>query len=250
QWEEMWFHQRRHEQEWLLNFLQRHELYYVFLYPDKEDGVNVVNRLLQTAPDVWAGTINSERYPDIFSLMVAIQRYCATLKGNWTMAQRLGNLNNYYPCRSNRNAHTADHEEMSSTDETEQEDAEPSPAIEVTNKDVASSSHQDWPQGKTVKGYEFVKRDNVHSNRAPANGVCYICSSANHFAWDCPHYEKWLSLRDANMLQVDVAFDIEEKDLHKYIAMCAEVYNANSSSYLKEPLKKCDGLEVVPGMDA
>ncbi|KAJ7740965.1 hypothetical protein DFH07DRAFT_699284, partial [Mycena maculata] len=274
EWEEMQFRQHGHEQEWPLDFLQRRELYHVFLYPDEEDGVQVVDHLLQTAPDVWAGTINSERYPDIFSLMAAVRRYCATLMGNWTTAQHLGNLNNYYPCRSNHNAHAADLEETDSADEAEREDVEPSPAVEETNKDAfvasgfrartprpsnrpannsaprASSSRQDWPQGKTVKGYEFVKRDDIHSERAPANGVCYICSSANHFARDCPHYRKWLSLRDANMLQVDIAFDVEAKDFNEYIAMCAEVYNATTSAYPSETSKVQCELEGILVVDA
>jgi hypothetical protein len=100
EWEEMCFHQHGHEHEWPLDFIQRRLVYSVFLYPEEEDGVIVVDRILQTAPDVWAGSINSECYPDIFSLTAAVHRYCATLMGNWTTAQKLGNLLLPSSCKS------------------------------------------------------------------------------------------------------------------------------------------------------
>ncbi|KAJ7126584.1 hypothetical protein C8R43DRAFT_1134908 [Mycena crocata] len=79
----------------------------------------------------------------------------------------------------------------------------------------ATSSRLPWPEGKTVKEYEFTKRDDVHSERPPANGVCYVCSSAKHFARDCPHYGKWLSMRDVNMLQVEISHEAEESDYNE-----------------------------------
>ncbi|KAJ7081456.1 hypothetical protein C8R44DRAFT_653139, partial [Mycena epipterygia] len=256
EWEEMRFRQRGHENKFPLDFLQRHIVYQMFLYPDEEDGINVVDRLLQTAPDVWAGTINSERYPDIFSLMAAVRRYCATLMGAWTTAQCLGTLSSYYPRCSSRNANVVDATEEPDGDSNSDEPSHPAESLKTANistafqprsdnhsrppnngKPRASSSKMNWPEGKTIKGYEFGKRDDVHSEHAPANRVCYICSSARHFVWDCPHYGKWLSMRDANMLEVDVPFDVEEKDYHEYIAMVAEIYNTTSSAYLSEPIK-------------
>jgi hypothetical protein len=99
-------------------------------------------------------------------------------------------------------------------------------------------SHHDWPEGKTVKGYEFSKQDDVRSARAPANGVCYVCTSANHFARDCPHYGKWQAMREANMLQVEVSYEEELRDYTEFVAMIAETFNTTSvSAYPSERLK-------------
>jgi hypothetical protein len=176
EWEEMHFRQRGHENEWPLDFIQRRLVYSVFLYPEEEDGVIVVDRILQTAPDVWAGSINSERYPDIFSLTAAVRRYCATLMGNWTTAQKLGNLNNYYLRRANRNAHVADTSDfdddsddgggagaaasnetksayVSLSGNTRGGQRPPAGFPGASNKSKANPPHHDWPEGRTVKGY-------------------------------------------------------------------------------------------------
>ncbi|KAJ7671159.1 hypothetical protein B0H17DRAFT_1209108 [Mycena rosella] len=133
--------------------------------------------------------------------------------GHWVTAQKLGSVNNYYPRQSNRNANVADAQENESRQEDSDSDSSPIPnggsaksvftsssfksrARPATgDKPRASSSRMNWPEGKTIKGYEFSKHDDVHSDRAPPNGVCYIFSSARHFAQDCPHYGKWLSIR-------------------------------------------------------
>jgi hypothetical protein len=164
----------------------------------------VVDRILQSAPDVWAGSINSERYPDIFSL-TAVQQYCSTLMGNWTTTQKLGNLNNYYPHQANRNAHVADASEsddgsdydkgagaamsnetksayVSLSGNMHRGQRPPAGFPGTAGKSKLSPPRRDWPEGKMIKGYEFIKRDDVRSTRAPTNGVCYICTSANHFA--------------------------------------------------------------------
>jgi hypothetical protein len=195
EWEEMHFRQRGHENEWPLDFIQRRLVYSVFLYPEEEDGVIIVDRILQTAPDVWAGSINSERYPDIFSLTAAVRRYCATLMGNWTTAQKLGNLNNYYPRQANHNAHVVDASDsdddsddgggagaatsnetksayVSSSGNTRGGQRPPAGFPGASNKSKTNLPRHDWPEGKTVKGYSFVKRDNVRSARTPTNGVC------------------------------------------------------------------------------
>ncbi|KAJ7258401.1 hypothetical protein B0H12DRAFT_970000, partial [Mycena haematopus] len=240
EWEEMRFRQRGHENEWPLDFLQRRLVYHAFLFTDEEDGINVVDRLLHTAPDVWAGTINSERYPDIFTLMAAARRYCATLMGNWTTSQKLGNLNHYYPRRSNRNANAADGEEDSehgseaSKPAENDRDALAANNFRPRNRPNASTSRMPWPEGKTVRGYDFVRRDDVHSDRPPANGVCYVCSSPKHFARDCPHYGRWLSMRDANLLEAVVSHEQEEADYNEYVAMIAEFQNETSSAYPSE----------------
>ncbi|KAJ7716537.1 hypothetical protein B0H16DRAFT_1741194 [Mycena metata] len=170
----------------------------VFLYPEEDDRVIVVDHILPTAPDIWAGVINSERYPSIFALTAAVRHYRPTLMANWISAQKGGGLNNYYPRRSHHNAHLAD----ASDSEEEEEDhgasggtravyassngyrnnrCAPANGAPAQNR-APPTQRQNWPEGKTVKGYEFVKRDDVRSERAPKNGVCYICTSPHHFA--------------------------------------------------------------------
>ncbi|KAJ7719667.1 hypothetical protein B0H16DRAFT_1474807 [Mycena metata] len=73
--------------------------------------------ILATAPNIWAGIINSECYPDVFSLTAAVRRYRPTLMGNWTTAQKMGSLNNYYPQRANHNTHLADASDSESSDD-------------------------------------------------------------------------------------------------------------------------------------
>jgi hypothetical protein len=89
-----------------------------------------------------------------------------------------------------------------------------------------------WPEGKTVKGYSFSKRDEVHSEHKPL-GNCFVCTSGNHFARDCPHYGAWEAMRDANMLDVTVSFEDEEADRVEYLAMIAERFNTTDSDYLR-----------------
>jgi hypothetical protein len=121
--------------------------------------------------------------------------------GNWTTAQKLGNLNNYYPHRANCNAHVVD---ASDSDDDSDDDRGAGAATSNQTKSAyvslsgntrggqrpptrfpgtadrpkTSPPRRDWSEGKTIKGYEFVKRDDVRSARAPANGVCYICARA------------------------------------------------------------------------
>jgi hypothetical protein len=97
--EEMKFRQHRHEEEMPMDFLQRRTRYNAFLYPDQEDGMAVVDRILCTAPTVWLGDINSECYPNLFLLFVATCRHCAMLMASWNTAIQLRTLGNYYTCR-------------------------------------------------------------------------------------------------------------------------------------------------------
>jgi hypothetical protein len=203
EWEEMRFRQKGHENEWPLDFVQRRILYHMFLFPDELDGPSVIARLLRNTPDVWLGTVNSTIYHDVFSLKAAVVIYCPTLMANWNNAIKLGNLNQYYPCRR---AHVAEVE-----DNEEEEESVMAPTLKTVNaangftrahsganarpgsSKTPTPSKPRWPEGKTVKGYAFVKRDDVHSDRLLPGG-CYICTSDKHFARDCPHYGTWLTM--------------------------------------------------------
>ncbi|KAF8181949.1 hypothetical protein K438DRAFT_1541387, partial [Mycena galopus ATCC 62051] len=233
EWEEMRFRQRGHEGEMPLDFLQRRLVYHSFLYTEEEDGIRVVDRILATSPDVWDGLINSRSCPDVFSLMSTVRRFNASLMSTWNTANHTGGLNGYYPRRMDRNARAADREDR---DEEESERSEKDAFVANNSRDrshpsASSSSRPPWPEGKTVRGYEFVRRDDVHSDRALAHGACYICTSPKHFARDCPHYGHWLSLCDANLLEVEVSREAEEADYNEFVAMIVELQSETSSAY-------------------
>jgi hypothetical protein len=244
EWEEMCFCQKGHENEWPLDFVQRRILYHMFLFPNELDGPSVIAHLLRNAPDVWLGTVNSTIYHDVFSLKAALVIYCPTLMANWNNAIKLGNLNQYYPRRC---AHVVEVEEEEDT--AGLADAVDSKTMFAANgftrprsgNPKAGSSKSPapakprWPKGKTVKGYTFVKRDDIHSERPPPGG-CYICTSDKHYARDCPHYGTWLTMRDANMIDSSVDSVQESEDLLAYLAMMVEV-NGTDSDYGRELAK-------------
>jgi hypothetical protein len=75
----------------------------------------------------------------------------------------------------------------------------------------AGSSHPDWPGGKTVNGYSFAGDDSPVSNHPP-NSECYICTSPKHMARDSAHYRRWLALKQAILIHVDLNPAEEEKE--------------------------------------
>jgi hypothetical protein len=245
--EEMKFRQHGHEEEMPMDFLQRRTRYNAFLYPDQEDGTAVVDRILRTVPTVWLGDINSERYPNLFSLFAATRRHCATLMASWNTAVQLRTLGNYYTRRSkSRHAHAVDldpvdktAEEADPASEVEERDAHVGfrgsrrPKSEGNGRANPPSTKMRWPEGKTVKGYAFSKRDEVHSDRKPP-GNCFVCTSGNHFARDYPHYGAWEAMRDANMLDVSVSYEDDEADRVEYLAMIADRLNTTESVYSSE----------------
>jgi hypothetical protein len=107
----------------------------------------------------------------------------------------------------------------------------------------ASTSQAPWPEGKTVKGYAFVKRDDVHSDRPPL-GNCYICTSPNHYARNCPHYGTWISMRDVNLIDTDVDSIQEAEDLKGWLVMMVEI-NGTDSIYGRELSKLLSQIPVA-----
>jgi hypothetical protein len=216
----------------------------MFLFPEELDGPTVITRILRNAPDIWLRTIKSTLYMDIFSLKAAVVLYRPTLMGNWNTVIKLGTLNQYYP---RRRAHAAEIEDYASEEEEEEiipevKDAHTAPSFNRPRGNRGAPSHAvgpsrgsgpskqaDWPEGKTVKGYAFVKRDDVHSD-CPPPGNCYICTSPNHYARNCPHYGTWISMRDANLLDTEVDSIQEAKDLKNWLVMMVEV-NGSESTY-------------------
>ncbi|KAJ7106504.1 hypothetical protein C8R43DRAFT_842017, partial [Mycena crocata] len=249
---EMRFRQRGHEGEWPLDFVQRRVRSHMFLYPQMEDGPAVVHEILSTCPTFWKGDLNSEKYASLFALYAAIRRHCATLMGSWDTAIKLRTLGSYYTRSSgdyqrSRNANIVEYDSDGNDGEITgmtpppaEEDSKAAYAASMQRKrpratpynrpgDSASSKLR-WPEGKTVRGYDFHRRDDVHSDRKP-NGVCFVCSSPNHFARDCPHYGAWITMRDANMLTVEISAEDEDKDAAEYLVMLAERVNTTDSAY-------------------
>ncbi|KAF8143405.1 hypothetical protein K438DRAFT_1522857, partial [Mycena galopus ATCC 62051] len=237
EWEEMRFRQKGHESEWPLDFIQRRVRHHMFLFPTSTDGPEVVSHILRNAPDVWLGTINSTTHRDIFSLKAAVVAFGPTLMSNWNQAIHLGNLHDYSNRQHRRRGNAATVEEVEDEDKLLPKSSPPSKSAHAADGQTRGrfrpreqTARPDWPEGKTVKGYAFVKRDDVHSPRKPPGG-CYICTSGNHFARDCPPYGNWLSLRDANLIESDIDAIHEAKDLKEWLAMMVEVNNDSLSAY-------------------
>jgi hypothetical protein len=245
--EEMKFRQHSHKEEMPMDFLQRCTRYNAFLYPDQEDGAAVVDHILRTTPTMWLGDINSEHYPNLFSLFAVTRRHCTTLMVRWNTAMQLRTLGNYYTCCSkSRHTHAVEHDPADKTAD------EADPASKIEERDTHAGFHGSrrpksegnswanppstrmrWPEGKTVKGYTFSKRDKVHSEwKLPGN--CFVCTSGNHFTRDCPHYGAWEAMRDANMLDVSVSYENEEADRVEYLAMISKRLNTTESVYSGE----------------
>ncbi|KAF8174353.1 hypothetical protein K438DRAFT_1980376 [Mycena galopus ATCC 62051] len=160
----------------------------MFLFPSSTDGLEVVSCILRNAPDVWLGTINSTMHRDIFSLKAAVVAFGPTLMSNWNQAIRLGPLHHYSNRHHRRRGNTVTVEEVEDEDELLLKSNPSSKSAHAADsqargrfrpRESPASACPKWPEGKTVKGYAFVKRDDVHSRRKPPDG-CYICTSGNH----------------------------------------------------------------------
>ncbi|KAF8143741.1 hypothetical protein K438DRAFT_1632921, partial [Mycena galopus ATCC 62051] len=241
-WEEMRFRQKGYESEWPLDFIQRRVKHHMFLFTASTDGPEVVARILRNAPDVWLGTINSTTHCDIFTLKAAVVAFGPTLMSNWNQAIRLGTLHDYTNRQHRRRGNAATIEEVEDEDELLPKSSPPSKSAhavdgQARNRSAGrareSSNRPNWPEGKTVKGYAFVKCDDVHSPRKPS-GDCYICTSGNHIARNCPHYGTWLGLRDANLIDSDIDAIQEAEDLREWLAMTVEINNNDISAYSSE----------------
>jgi hypothetical protein len=112
----------------------------------------------------------------------------------------------------------------------------------------AGPSRPDWLGGKMVNGYSFARDDLRVSNRPP-NGECYICTSPKHMAWDCTHYGRWLVLKQAMLIHVDLDSAEEEKEHLDYIAVLVESKNS-SSDYSSDSSKCSESHKHVLTVDA
>jgi hypothetical protein len=125
----------------------------------------------------------------------------------------------------------------------EGEDAEGKEAMAVDrrrgatmgNSREAGPSRPDWPGGKTINSYSFA-RDDSRVSLCPPNGECYICTSPKHVAWDCSHYGRWQTLRQAMLIHIELDPEEEEAECREYVAMLVES-KISSSTYLEDAVE-------------
>ncbi|KAF8194492.1 hypothetical protein K438DRAFT_1969101 [Mycena galopus ATCC 62051] len=142
EWEEMRFRQKGHESEWPLDFIQRHVKHHMFLFPTSTDGPEVALRILCNAPD-----------PSV-------------RPSNWNQAIRLGNLHDYLNHQHRYRGNAATVEEVEDEDKLLPKSSPPSKSAHAADGQTRGRFRPreqpaclDWPEGKTIKGYAFVKRD-------------------------------------------------------------------------------------------
>ncbi|KAF8177719.1 hypothetical protein K438DRAFT_1978319 [Mycena galopus ATCC 62051] len=224
EWEEMHFHQKGYENKWLLDFIQRCVKHHMFLFPTSTDGPEVVSRILRNAPDVWLETINSTTHHDIFSLKAAVVAFGPTLMSNWNQAVRLGAFPDYTNRQHRRQGNAATVEEIEDENELLPKNSSPSKSAHVADSQTRGKfrsretpTRPNWPEGKTVKGYAFVKRDNWESFRSRL-----------------PPLRKLAVLGDTNMIESDVDAIHEAEDLREWLAMMVEVNDDSDSAYSSE----------------
>lgn len=122
-------------------------------------------------------------------------------------------------------------------EEVEDEEAEFNPILAAEAKEVFAIGSKkkvdkvgkkNWPHGQTIGGYHFVRDDSRCSPKEPP-GDCYICTSPKHYARDCPHYGRWMALREAHVIMIDRTEEEDEEDHKEYITMLVEFNNESNA---------------------
>ncbi|KAG6914428.1 hypothetical protein DXG01_000400 [Tephrocybe rancida] len=246
-----------------VDYLQWRIKSHVYLYSEDEDRPVMVHCILLLIPVEWTSHLNSVDCSDILELQSKASRLGASLVSLWEMMEASHrkekfknsfSTNNQSQARANggfcncSRAHTV-HAVEGSDEEGEEEQEENLDSDEheahVVGGGVcgtgssAAKNCPPWPAGKTANGYTFVWRDNISSLKAP-NGECYICTSPRHFARDCPHYEKWDSLRNANLVTSKLTEEQHQEWDQEYIAMLAE--SKASSVYEPELMESANEI--------
>ncbi|KAF7344711.1 TY3B-TY3B protein [Mycena venus] len=221
EFEEMKFRQKGCEEEAPLDFYQQRLLYHSFIFADQEDGPSVVARVLRTQPAEWTDVVNELKLPTVDSLLNYAQH------GQKNLATRTLSFilepERICPQHCSPSAIPAGGGVESGY----------GGGLTGEGKSAAPSPKVPWPGGKTINGYEFAC-DDSRVSPCPPNGECYICTSPKHLARDCSHYGRWLTLRNANLILVDLDPEEEERDNREYLAMIA-ASKSTSSRYLSEP---------------
>ncbi len=81
--------------------------------------------------------------------------------------------------------------------ETSEGSRSPSPTQDAYAIDSRrrNETRDKWPRGGTWDGYSFKRDDYKESEPPPRDQGCWICTSPRHVHRDCPHYQKWESMR-------------------------------------------------------
>ncbi|KAG6914050.1 hypothetical protein DXG01_002774 [Tephrocybe rancida] len=254
--------------KWILarnavDYLQWRIKSHVYLYLEDEDSPAMVHRVLLLIPVKWTSHLNSVDCSDILELQSKALCLGASLVSLWEMMEASRHkekfknsfsTNNQSQARANggfcncSQAHTV-HAVKGSEGEGEEEQEEDMDSDEHEAHVVggrvrgtgssAAKNCPPWPAGKTVNGYAFVQQDDISSLKAP-NGECYICTSPRHFARDCPHYRKWDSLCNTNLVTSKLMEEQHQEWDWEYIAMLAE--SKASSVYEPEPMESMNEI--------
>ncbi|KAG6913620.1 hypothetical protein DXG01_005539 [Tephrocybe rancida] len=220
EFERMTFRQSGFLQEMPVDYLQRRIKSHVYLYPEDEDGPAMVHCMLLLIPVEWTSHLNIVDCLDILELQSKASRLGASLVSVWEMMEA-----------SPKGADEEREEEQDKDSDSDEHEAHVVGGRVRGTGGSAAKNQPPWPAGKTVNGYAFIRRDDVSSLKAP-NGECYICTSPRHFTRDCPHYGKWDSLRNANLVTSELTEEQHQAWDQEYIAMLAE---SKASSSVYEP---------------
>ncbi|KAJ8691350.1 hypothetical protein PTI98_010933 [Pleurotus ostreatus] len=202
EYEEMRFRQEGHKRETPLQFVQRRLKYTRFLNSENDDNdVGMVQRVLRTQPACWAIHLNVETCRSVVELIRKLKSMNDGLIADWERSEsrrqpRSQRYDSSTPSRryySRRiSAHNVEGEDLSD------ESRSPSPTQEAFAVDFRRNeeTRNKWPRGGSWDNYSFT-RDDSRTSEQPPKDVCWICTSPKHVHRDCPHFAKWLGMRDA-----------------------------------------------------
>ena len=108
EFDEMTFRNKGHEQESLLEYIQRRIRHHHFLHPDEVDGATAVTRILRRQPVECSQHLNETLCPTILSVQSVAKRMKNSLLASWQQAERNRKPALYYRNNRPRAAHAAE----------------------------------------------------------------------------------------------------------------------------------------------
>lgn len=252
---------KENENEEPLKFIQRRNRHATFLFPmgGPQDEPLHVARILSSAPASWEPYLNPRDCPLIYALLVKTRVNDTMLVNVWENARAIRRVNKDEGSTPRnrvyrRRAYTigallsdpdddgglekGDEDFESEEESTRREaftsaskGAQRSSSRGTSRNSRNTSSRPAWPDKPL-----FERDDSTHSTKPPQNGACYICSSPKHFARDCKHYGRWLSMRQDNRIHVGMAEaeTIQEQDRLYSIVCAAESQSVSSYFVVRE----------------
>ncbi|KIY62094.1 hypothetical protein CYLTODRAFT_336630, partial [Cylindrobasidium torrendii FP15055 ss-10] len=236
------FRQKGHEEENPTAFVHRRLRLFVWLHPTITDGPHMVRMIMRNAPASWDFYVNEATTPNLLHLAreadalesTLIQAYVNELQQQ--KALNSGGFRRRYLRAANLVAQDDATEEQEEEDDSQSVLTSDEREILVAQSRSARSSNNkkrpEFPRGKTIGGYEFLRRDEVKSPNKPV-GDCFLCTSPNHFARECPHYGKWHALRAA--MVIEVSPELERADIedgNQFVAYVVQHESIALSAYV------------------